>query len=698
MSAGIRLDFRRRYRELVLLGALVAGATLAVVSNGRVELVDGIFYDVALALAPSRAPGVPTRVAVIAIDERSLASKLLESTPRVFFSPYYAELLHGLYQAGATAVGFDMIFNYAASRFGAIERSYDDQLLAELAQHRDSVVLARTASTTVAEPFVAAVFDPVADSGREEPRAIAYSELVPSEDGVQRWVFPEYLASDGAKLPTLASRLAEIAGTRGRAEPFLLAPVAPLESIPTYALSDVLDCMRTHPDAIKSAFAGKVVLVGSNLAEEDRKRAPDRFLHWPTLTASADAAGACNLVALGPSAPDSDSVPGVHIHAAAIDSLLSGTGVTLVSTPVRVVVSTAAAVICSAFGLFLSPVIAVGALVSFLAILFVASVGIVATGHWLPIAIPAVAALAALLGGQLARFLAEDRRRKRLESAFGCYLAPAIVSKLADADADLQLGGEEREITVMFADLNNFTTISDTMAPAQLMELTNRYFKVIVDVIDEMGGYVDKFIGDSVMALWGAPAGVPNAQACALQSALLIQQRVQQLKASGAGKDLAGFDVKVGISSGRAIVGNVGAPRRLSYTALGATVNLAQRLESVCSTFGCPIVVDAATMAALPERYLFCELDAVTLKGKRFPVAVYEAIAPIETATPEQRDYVARYQAALQCFRTGDTNRAAELWLELAATSRRATGVSPASVMAQRARTGEPVLTAIVLS
>jgi adenylate cyclase len=182
-----------------------------------------------------------------------------------------------------------------------------------------------------------------------------------------------------------------------------------------------------------------------------------------------------------------------------------------------------------------------------------------------------------------------------------------------------------------------------------------------------------------------------------LQSALLIRQRVQQLKSRGAGMDLAGFDVKVGISSGRAIVGNVGAPRRLSYTALGATVNLASRLEKVCTAFGCTIVVDAATMAALSDRYLFCELDAVALKGKRNPVAVYEAIAPIESATPEQRDYVARYQAALQCYRTGDVNRAAALWLELAAISRRGSGVSPPSVMAQRARTGEPVLAVLAI-
>ena len=100
-------------------------------------------------------------------------------------------------------------------------------------------------------------------------------------------------------------------------------------------------------------------------------------------------------------------------------------------------------------------------------------------------------------------------------------------------------------------------------------------------------------------------------------------------------------------------------------------------------------------MAALPERYLFCELDSVTLKGKRFPVAVYEAIAPIETATPEQRDYVTRYQAALHCYRAGDTSRAAELWLELAAVSQRGAGISPASVMAQRARAGQAIVSTV---
>lgn len=679
------MNFRRRYREIVILAALVAAAMLAWVTGGRVELGDGFLYDFALAIVPFRPPPAPPKVVVIAVDEHSLASETLASTPRVFFGPYYAKLVDGLFDSGAKAVGFDIIFSYTATRFPAIDPSYDDALLASLARHRDRIVLARTGTTPVAEPFVAALYNPARDAGRDEPTAIAYSELVPSQDGIQRWIYSSYAAADGARLPTLAARLSEIAGGPANESPFLLAPRAPLESIPTYAMADVLDCIKSDPEAAHAAFADKVVLVGSNLAEEDRKRAPDRFLRWP---ASPAPDPICGMLPLGPSAPDSDSVPGVHVHAAAVGSLLAQTGARLVPAYARVIATASSAVICASFGLFLSPIIAVVALVAFLVALFATSVIGVGLGEWLPVAVPAIAGLGALLGGQLARFFVEDRRRRRVESAFGCYLAPELVRQMSEEDIDLHLGGEVREITVMFADLTNFTAISDGMAPDELMELTNRYFKVIVEVIDEMGGYVDKFIGDSVMAMWGAPASAADYAERAVTSAFLIDRRVSELNATMAA-DSNKFGVKIGISSGSAIVGNVGTPRRLSYTALGATVNLAARLEKVCSTFGCCIVVDSSTLRALEDRYLFCELDAVTLKGKATPVPVYEALAPISTATPEQRHYVARYAVALRCYRNGDVEQAVSIWMELADSRTRDVRLSAPAVMAQRARSGD---------
>ena len=533
--------------------------------------------------------------------------------------------------------------------------------------------------------YVAALFDPERDGGREEPRAIAYSELVPSQDGVQRWIFPRLPAENGTELPTLAARLVEIAGGRVADVPFVLAPRAPLESIPTYSFADVLKCVETSPESVKAAFAGKVVIVGSNLTEEDRKRAPDRFLSWPHTAPKRFGQGACELTPLGYSNSDGASIPGVHIHAAAVEAMLDGTGVTLVSPPVRVFIAAAAATASAVLALALSPVIAVVALFAVLTLLFGASVLTLAGGRWLPVAVPAFAAASALLGGQLARFFYQERKRVRIQRAFGHYLAPSIVAQLSESEEEIKLGGEIRDITVIFADLTGFTATSDTMGPGELMELTNRYFKVMVESIDEHGGYVDKFIGDSVMAIWGAPTSVADAPGRALDCCFDILQRVKALRESRTGIDPAGFDVKVGVASGPAIVGNVGSPSRLSYTALGATINLAARLEKVCSAFGCPIVVDEGTMNLLRGRYLFCELDAVSLRGKRDLIPVFEAIAPSVSATPEQREYAARYEEALRSYRERSWETAKERWLALQASHGASRGTLAPKLMAEQA-------------
>lgn len=678
------LRLSRRYREITVAVALVLGALLALGTGGRVELVDGVLYDAALALVPRHDVPPPPRVVVVAIDQHSLSSPRLELTPRVFFGPHYAELVEGLFRAEAKAVGFDVILGFSASRFQAMNPAYDEKLMDALADHHERIVLARTVSTRIAEPYVAALFDPELDAGHDEPRAVAYSELVPSQDGVQRWIYPRLPAEGGTDLPTLAARLTEIAGGKVASAPFLLAPREPLERIPTYSLADVLSCIETDPAAVKAAFAGKVVLVGSNLTEEDRKRGPDRFLSWPGKPPAAFDRGVCTLHALGYSNEDGATIPGVHVHAAAVEAMLQGAGVTVVPMTVRVLVASLAAGGCATLALFLSPVIAVVALLAVLTVLFGASVVVLGGARWLPVAVPALAAASALLGGQLARFFYQERRRKRVERAFGHYLAPTVVAQLSDSEEEVKLGGETRDITVIFADLSGFTATSDTMGPAELMELTNRYFQVMVESIDAHGGYVDKFIGDSVMAIWGAPSTIADAPGRALDCCFDIMRRVKVLRESRAGIDPAGFDVKVGLASGPAIVGNVGSPSRLSYTALGATINLAARLEKVCSAFGCPIVVDEGTRNLVSSRFLFCELDAVPLRGKRDLVPVFEAIAPLASATPAEREYTARYEAALAAYRERRWESAREAWLALQASLGTARGTVAPKVMAEQ--------------
>jgi adenylate cyclase len=663
---------------------LLAGASLALLTHGVIELSDGVLYDASLAINPLRPGHGESRVVVIAVDQGSLSSPLLATVPRVYLGPFFAKLLRGLFNGGARVVGIDIVFSYSASRFGP-DPNYDKPFLEALAAYRDRVVLARTTYTRVADPIVAALFDPDRDGGREEPRAIAYSELAESEDGIQRLVLPTFSANDGTLLPAFAERLVQTAGEATHTAPVLLAPEFRIESMPTYAFADVLRCIETSPEKIRAVFSNKIVVIGSNLVEEDRKRGPDRFLRWPAKPRSDAETSECKLEVLGPSDRAGSTVSGLHIHAAAVAGLITGNLVAPAPFAGRLAASTAAATAGGALALVLSPVFALGAMVLGVMLIFALSTLGLGSGVWLPASVPSLALVVAIIGGQVARFFVEERRRKRVERAFGHYLAPAIVDQLAQADDQLHLGGELREVTVMFADLSNFTSIADTMDPKKLMELTNGYFEVIVGAIEETGGYVDKFVGDSVMALWGAPVAGADSSVQAVASAFLIQEKTDALRRRDAQDGIAGFAVKVGISTGRAIVGNAGASHRFNYTALGGTVNVASRLEKVCAQYACNIALDAATAAKVKDRYLVCELDSVSLRGIHEAISVYQPIGELAAVSSGQHDEVARYQAALHLYREGNLDGAAMGWADICVTATDEKIRSPARVMAGRA-------------
>ncbi|MEO8676894.1 MAG: CHASE2 domain-containing protein, partial [Casimicrobiaceae bacterium] len=290
----------RDYRITVVALALATAFALAHFTNGEIELTDGLIYDAALAVAPGRDPGADSKVVVIAIDQGSLGPGRFGAVPRVFLGPYFAVLIDGLFASGAKAVGFDVIFGFAASRSEHVDAGFDRPLIDALAKHRDRTVLARTARTPVADPFMAAMFDPARDDGRDESRNIAYAELSPSSDGVQRWVAARLEAEDAGDLPTFAAVLAEVAGARSMPpEMRLLKPAAPIESLPTYAFADVLACIEHDPKGAAQVFRDKIVVIGSTLPEEDRKRSADRFMRWPSSGPERSATSGCNLKRLG---------------------------------------------------------------------------------------------------------------------------------------------------------------------------------------------------------------------------------------------------------------------------------------------------------------------------------------------------------------------------------------------------------------
>jgi adenylate cyclase len=285
----------------------------------------------------------------------------------------------------------------------------------------------------------------------------------------------------------------------------------------------------------------------------------------------------------------------------------------------------------------------------------------------------------------LVRFLFEERRRRRVQEAFNHYLAPSIVDQLAESEAELRLGGERREITVMFADLSGFTALSTRLPPEELMAVTNTYHALMVEAVEATGGYVNQFLGDAVMAIWGAPLPDPDHAASAARAALRVVESVMRAKADADARGVPGYAVKIGINTGPAVVGNVGAAKRYNYTAVGETVNIAARLESVPEDYGCRIVVGPQTAAAIASRFVLCELDWIKVKGKEEAFSIFQLVAERSTANAAEMLYREQYQTGLERYRAGDFAAAENIWRCQAEDSDAGSAArSPLVVMARR--------------
>ena len=639
--------------------------------------MDGFLSDAALAgrAALFAPPPDAAPVAVIGLDARTLAAPELADLPRVFFGPAWARLLDATFADGARAVGFDILFAYSANR---VRPDYDRSFLAALARYHARVVLARDAATLPADPFLFAVGAP------DDPQALGRIELAPDADGVYRRVNAALPAIGvPASQPSLAAALLARAGFGAMPDRVLIAPWRPLETIPTYSMIDVLRCAASDPRRLARRLAGRIVLVGTILPEEDRKRSAGRFLPAAVPSAATPAAAGCELTPLGPSIPGSTTVPGLYLHAAAIAAVAGGGLIRDVRPGIRAVAAgTAGALGCLA-GFAVAPGLAAAAALAGLAGLFALEILLLRGGVLLPLAVPMAALILALGLAYGARYAVERRQRHRLQAAFGRYLAPSLVAGLADL-GEPSLGGETRTVTVLFADLSGFTRLSGTLGPAALVEITNAYLGLMVAEIERRGGYVDKFIGDAVMALWNAPLADADHAVHAVDAALAIARRVAERAAATPPGDPR-FAVKIGLESGLATVGNVGSAERCNYTAIGETVNLAARLESVPADYGCAVVIGETAAGLVGGTYLLRELDAVVLRGRARPLAIFEPVCRADAADEPLRTALGGFAHALELYRGRRFGEAERLWRDLAAEPASGLAAGPAVAMAARA-------------
>ncbi len=271
---------------------------------------------------------------------------------------------------------------------------------------------------------------------------------------------------------------------------------------------------------------------------------------------------------------------------------------------------------------------------------------------WLvPAAVQTPMALVWSIGYQYAF---EYRQRRKLRKAFSSYLSPHLVERIAESDADLSLGGKEVEATILFTDLEGFTALSETLSPAEVSGILTTYFNRTTKHILEQHGTIIKYIGDAVMAVWGAPLpDADHAEHAVLAACGMIQAGRQEI----AGRRLR---TRIGINTGPALAGNLGSDFRFDYTVIGATTNLASRLEELNRSLGTDILISEATRQKLTDKLAVRGLGRFFIKGVKQPVRVYEVLGPLSSLAQEP-PWLRDFESALERFRQGELDEAERL-------------------------------------
>jgi adenylate cyclase len=262
--------------------------------------------------------------------------------------------------------------------------------------------------------------------------------------------------------------------------------------------------------------------------------------------------------------------------------------------------------------------------------------------------------LAAVLTGGvtlLYRVRSGEAEQRLLRDVMARYLSPTVSQWVLRDPARLTLGGETRLMTVLFSDLRGFTTLSHRLDPQALVDLLNEHMGAMTEVVFRHDGVLDKYIGDALMAFWGAPMAQPDHAARACRTALDMVARLWDLQEDWTRRGLPRLELGIGINTGSMVVGNMGSRARLAYTVIGDAVNVASRLEGLSKEYGTRVVIGEATREAAGPAFEYRCLDVVAVKGRSEPLTVYEVLAPAEALDPAHQGRLARYDEGLALYR-----------------------------------------------
>ncbi|MDF1580626.1 MAG: adenylate/guanylate cyclase domain-containing protein [Desulfuromonadales bacterium] len=570
-------------------------------------------------------------IVIVAIDDTSVAELGRFPWTRTRF----AQFVDLVTAAGAKSIFLDAFFP-------EVESPEADQAFAS--------ALRRSGKTTLAVAFEFGPDGHVAGITRSLPalqeasRSTAHINMTPDDDGVVRWV--PLLLSDGemfvASYALSAARAALDAESivpgayditvGNRSVPtdgdyyYLINYIGPPGTYPRYSFSDVI-----NGTVGAAELKDKLVLVGAtSLGIYDMRVTPF-----------------------------SNNSPGVEVHANVVDNILSqrfiqhGGYESLINLVAIITLGIIAAFVTLSLRHSISLPLIVLLMLGHAAFAYFFFL----KGHWVSVVYPELSVVLSFCATAYLRFFFLDRKTRQIRGMFSSYVSKSVVDRLIQDPSQAKIGGENRQLTILFSDVQNYTGFSEKLPPEEVVRILNQYLAEMTHVIMDQEGTLDKFIGDGIMAFWGAPVDQPRHAELAVDCAVRMAAKMDELCAEWRGLGQQELSVRIGINSGDVVVGNIGAEgKKMEYTAIGDNVNLASRLEAINKLYGTRILISDSTRQLLPvNKYDLREVDFVRVKGKERPLAIFEVMTRHFDAATAFNDALMLYRqrkflAAQQAF------------------------------------------------
>lgn len=667
MAARVR---RQKRIAVLILWSLASCLAVAGVLAGLLTDIETRTWDWRLRFIANQEPHNP-KIKLIVIDQTSLDhfsvnEKIYWPWPRSLYVP----VLRFLERSGAKAAAFDMLFTESSGQFG------DDAEFAAAVKSSLPVVSAvALRSSGVEIPADSGALFTRSLTRDVETRRALLGGFAPPRYGTATLPIPELIEASRS-LGNVTSEPDEDKIFR-RTTPGALINDLPIANLPFALFAD------TAPEAARdSRFAelqdptGKLLVRFFGPAGTYDTYSIHAVINsWLQLEEGKTPAISLDefkdaIVLIGGTAPgllDLRSVPvggaysGVEINATILDNALRNGFLRHVSPLSAALMTVALLALAALLAMLHERVQLVGALV-LLSAWFATCFYAATLGWWIPMVIPMLGMALMLSLGFFLQYQLEGKQHRFIRGAFQHFVTAEVVNKIIADPSLLALGGERKELTMLFSDIAGFTTLSEAMEPAELVRFINTFLSEMTDIILSHEGTIDKYEGDAIIAFWNAPLTIPDHEARSVRAALQCQERLRELADYFQQEFGVDVQMRVGINTGVVTVGNFGSSKRFNYTMIGDAANLASRLEGTNKVFGTRILVSESTKEGVKDGVVWRRVADVQVKGKKESTRLYEPLDPVY-----QRfiiEHQERYEAALRSFEAGDFAAAREAFGE----------------------------------